>query len=150
MRNYPDMKTMYKDIIKAQEVAQWVRDNTNRREPDGSLSVETLEEIGRTFVAPARSALRNYCTEKDPLRHSLREAPRYRHDDCMEEYTTEYGYLPEWTNGATDEEIRECIDDMWIYNNSPYDCSGNLFTLFIDYKRTPAGVWYIHKYGRDY
>ena len=77
-------------------------------------------------------------------------------DDDYESYT-EYGFLsfssgkPLDGNKYTDEEIREFIDDsmvMRIY--SPYDCTGKLFTVWIEWHRNPSGlISYRHRVGLD-
>lgn len=47
-------------------------------------------------------------------------------------------------SGEPEEEIREFIRDMEVHNNSPYDCSGKLCTMWIDWKVTPAGLAVVH------
>lgn len=40
----------------------------------------------------------------------------------------------------SDEEKREFIDDNWVEINSPYDCTGKIFTYRISVCNTPKGV----------
>lgn len=77
-------------------------------------------------------------------------------DDDYEAYT-EYGFLSNYKGEPldgieyTDEDIREFIDDnmrMRIY--SPYDCTGKLFTMWVEWHRNPSGlISYRHRVGLD-
>ena len=61
---------------------------------------------------------------------------------------TEYGFL----NGTdyTDEELDEIREDMRLRVTSPYDCSGQRFTMWITFHRNPCGlISYTHKVGID-
>ena len=81
---------------------------------------------------------------------SLSDEPRV--GNCSEdgETFTEYGFLPEKCNTWSDEEIEERIDDMREYVNSPYDCSGQRFTMWITWHRNPGGrVSFVHRLGID-
>lgn len=73
----------------------------------------------------------------DPLAKSIREAARVifhpEGDGC-----SEYRIYPD--HGETDEEIREWVDEMWMRVFSPYDCTGQVFTVDIHWKRVPAGT----------
>lgn len=82
----------------------------------------------------------------DPLKNSIREVARVifhpEGDGC-----SEYRIYPD--HGETDEEIREWVDEMWMHVFSPYDCTGQVFTVDIHWKRVPAGIVLIHVKGLD-
>jgi len=144
-------RSLFDDLRNAKELAQFIRENTQApRLPDGSLPPETLKRIGQTTVGHARSVLRSYYDEHfDPLRQSMQSAPRYHCEDVLEAYVTEYGFLPAWTVDASDEEIDDYVDSLRMEIHSPYDCTGKRFTHYINWKRTPAGVAYVHESGLD-
>lgn len=81
----------------------------------------------------------------------LTESPRIRYEDAggYGEYWKEYGFF----NGAgmSDDDIREYIDEnirVRIY--SPYDCTGEAFTMWIWWHRNPSGlVSYINNMALD-
>lgn len=79
---------------------------------------------------------------------SLRDKERvYQKEDDYEAWT-EYGFFE--ADKMTDEEIQECINDMWITVNSPYDCTGKEFTMWITWHRNPCGlISVIHRKGLD-
>ena len=84
-------------------------------------------------------------------RPSLLDAPhRYCSDDDWESYI-EFGFLPDYTRTYSDEEVEEWIDDyMRMVINSPYDCTGKLFSAWIDWHRNPTGlISYRHCIGID-
>lgn len=80
---------------------------------------------------------------------SLMDAPRVHYSEDGES-VTEYGWVnPE---NCTDEEIQEYFNDKYRYINWPaqWDCSGQLFTVGIDWKRNPNGmVSYTHTMALD-
>ena len=51
----------------------------------------------------------------------------------------------------TDEDIEEYIMSEVGYGhiNSPYDCTGRLFTRWCSWSKTPAGIVMIHAWGLD-
>ena len=67
------------------------------------------------------------------------------------EYFCVYGFLPEFCGNFTDDEIKEYLDEyMRETFNSPYDCTGWRFTLWIDFHRNPCGrISYVHRMGID-
>lgn len=82
-----------------------------------------------------------------PLQEDSRH--RWREDG---ESGYEYGFLPFGDmSGWTDEEVQEFVDDeMWICINSPYDCTGQVFTHWINWHRNPNGmISFIHCKGLD-
>lgn len=85
----------------------------------------------------------------DPLSKPLTQEFRTIFDE--EGGYTEYGIVEEDGTETTDEEIEEyierCIKLPEI--NSPYDCTGQHFTRWVDYKRTPAGIAIVHSVGMD-
>lgn len=79
---------------------------------------------------------------------SLQEDTRLHCSDELGTDWIEYGFFEakDWT----DEEIQEFVDDMEIHINSPYDCTGMVFTQWITWHRNPCGlVSVIHKKGLD-
>lgn len=64
--------------------------------------------------------------------------------DCY----TEYGFLR--GTDYTDEELDEIRKDMWLWVSSQYDCSGQHFTMWLEFHRNPSGlISYIHRIGID-
>lgn len=49
----------------------------------------------------------------------------------------------------TDEELDELIRENWIHINSPYDCTGRVFTSHLSAIRIPCGTLFIHCKGVD-
>lgn len=83
----------------------------------------------------------------DPLAKSLREAPHGVADEWGS-YTT-FGFLDSEFETATDDEIREYLDDtmrveLRCTDGNP-DGAGNAFTSRLNFYRTPVGVAYIHE-----
>lgn len=79
---------------------------------------------------------------------SLQDDTHLHYSDRLGESWFEYGFFEakDWT----DEEIQEFVDDMEIHINSPYDCTGMVFTQWITWHRNPCGlVSVIHKKGLD-
>lgn len=80
---------------------------------------------------------------------SLMYEPRVRYSEDGES-VTEYGWVdPE---DYTDEEIQEYFDEQWKHVNWPaqWDCSGQLFTVCIDWHRNPNGmISYVHHMALD-
>lgn len=105
-----------------------------------NLSPKTMQALSNSVLKKIYNQGRKY-----PL-PPLRCVPRtlYRGDDC---YFFEYGFLRgEWT----DEEVKELMDKKRITINSPYDCTGYAFTVYIDWHRNPNGsVSFVHCKGRD-
>lgn len=85
-----------------------------------------------------------------PLPSLLDGAHRHCSNDDWESYL-EYGFLPKYTRDYSDEEVEEFIDDyMRMVINSPYDCTGKLFTAWIDWHRNPTGlISYRHRISID-
>lgn len=81
-------------------------------------------------------------------RVSLLEETRLHYDD--EEHFTEYGFLPERMNAWDDDMIQEEIDDLREDICSPYDCTGQRFTICITWHRNPCGrISVVHTFGID-
>ncbi len=116
------------------------------------------EENWRTFAKKMYRTERGRYSECDRARYSLTEQPRIRYDNYDDEwygeYWKEYGFFNGcWSDGTpkTDEEIREYIDEyLWERIYSPYDCTGQPFTRWINWHRNPCGlVSYIHYKALD-
>ena len=62
-----------------------------------------------------------------------------------------YGFAVLDDENMTDEEIRkELYDNMEVRICSPYDCTGQWFTRWIDFHRNPNGmISYVHNMGLD-
>ena len=76
-----------------------------------------------------------------------RNAWKVVYRDEMGETGYYYGIFDD--DGETDEEIEEYCDSLVMRINSPYDCTGKLFTQYITWKRTSMGIRIIHAWGRD-
>ena len=48
-----------------------------------------------------------------------------------------------------DEEKREFENDFWVSVNSPYDCTGQIFTVSIDFYKVHNGTWVYHHKALD-
>ena len=85
----------------------------------------------------------------DPLAKPMTQEFRTLFDE--EGGYTEYGIVEEDGTETTDEEIEEYIEKCIKLQeiNSPYDCTGQHFTRWVDYKRTPAGIAIVHSVGMD-
>lgn len=86
---------------------------------------------------------------------SLMESERC-HCDPNEKYIssfTEYGFLTELKHPETmtDEEIQEYVDENIVMQiRSPYDCTGQQFTMWFQWHRNPCGlISYQHQIGID-
>lgn len=80
---------------------------------------------------------------------SLLDEARCHYEDNGE-YFTEYGFLPERMNDWDDEMIQEEVDDLREYICSPYDCTGQRFTMWITWHRNPCGrISVVHRFGID-
>lgn len=100
--------------------------------------------------------------KRDRLTHGLidgRLHERYRYDfDGVTAYgfvnngDFVYQYNVESTDQLTDDEIDEWFDRcMAAHINSPYDCTGRLFTFYIDWHRNPCGaISYVHRMVYDW
>ena len=92
-----------------------------------------------------------------PAEHpSLMDCDRYHCGEDDFETCIEYGFLPEKLYGKNsseclDETIDEWINDyIWRTINSPYDCTGKLFTRWISWHRNPCGrISFVHHLGID-
>lgn len=73
------------------------------------------------------------------------------HYDEDGEGLTEYGFLPEKYSKFTDDEVNEFLNEfMKLEIRSPYDCTGQRFTQWIDWHRNPCGrISYQHRIGID-
>ena len=111
---------------------------------DNPNALAKREEHLKKKIADIRSLAKK---TNDKLAVSLREAPRGIADDWGD-YTT-FGFLDAEFETATDEEIREYLDDTMrvdlrcSYGNP--DGAGNPFTSRLEFYRTPVGVAYIHE-----
>lgn len=79
-------------------------------------------------------------------RSSLVNGFVHRRYDEDGEGLTEYRILKGF---YTPHEIQELVDEAWITINSPYGCTGRLFTVDIHAKQTPVGLVWIHRKGVD-
>lgn len=88
----------------------------------------------------------------DPLAVPLLFAWRTFSDDNGET-GTDFRLLRDYPDDPwTDNEIREYIEDSPVYCgriSSPYDCTGQRFTRWISFSRTPAGIALFHHWGTD-
>lgn len=114
---------------------------------------ELYYELMRVAKAKVRADTKRQYRAKakcfhDPLAKPLTEASRTRQDPNDWESMTEYGIDPGLSD-YTDDELREFFEEQEICILSPYDCTGKVFTRWISWSRTPAGVAFIHRKGLD-
>lgn len=78
----------------------------------------------------------------------LTEKPRTHCGENDWDSYTEYGFLH--GTGYTDEELEEIREDMRLRVTSPYDCSGQHFTMWLTFHRNPSGlISFTHRIGID-
>ena len=63
------------------------------------------------------------------------------------EYWYEYAIVP--ADGWTDADIAKAVKGLYVEINSPYDCTGKPFTVYIHWKRTKVGVVIVRCMGLD-
>ena len=115
---------------------------------------EHVKDIHKKYTEKIREELkridRNYI---DPLQKPLTEDWRTYVDDRGID-ASGYDYRikkvenpDEWT----DDDIEEYIMCEVGYPPicGPYDCTGKRFTMWTSFKRTPAGIVMIHRWGTD-
>ena len=61
----------------------------------------------------------------------------------------EYRIFPGDWSETLDEEIEEIVRSMEVRICSPYDCTGKLFTHYLEWKRVEAGLCVVHCLGLD-
>lgn len=84
----------------------------------------------------------------DRLGESLMESPRIHCGENDWDSYTEYGFLH--GTGYTDEELDEIREESRLRVTSPYDCSGQHFTMWLIFHRNPSGlISYTHRIGID-
>lgn len=84
----------------------------------------------------------------DRLSESLIDNPRIHCGENDWDSYTEYGFLS--GTGYTDEELDEIREDMRLRVTSPWDCSGQHFTMWLIFHRNPSGlISYTHRIGID-
>ena len=85
-----------------------------------------------------------------PELKSLLEKPRI--GDVDEKYGltfSEYGFIPD-SEDWTEEDIKQWKEDVRMRIWSPYDCSGEIFTYWINCHKNPNGLWsYVHHKAMD-
>lgn len=87
-------------------------------------------------------------TERAMKAKPLTERSRFITDHDDWDSYTEYGFLH--GTDYTDEELEEIREDMRLRVTSPYDCSGQRFTMWITFHRNPSGlISYTHRIGID-
>lgn len=107
----------------------------------------TDQKMERIFKKCMRQWYKGKHGAPKAVRPLTEEARRISESDEWESFT-EYGFLS--GTGYTDDEIREILDGMRLRVTSPYDCSGQLFTMWITFHRNPSGlISYTHKIGID-
>lgn len=141
MKRNDTARMLYKTMF---EVRDLILENSDIKNP-----VELQKTMAGVIRKYRESIHRIDSRRADPLAAPITEAFRTRYDD--DGGRVEYGILPEDGTETTDEEIREYLHDCVAlpHINSPYDCTGQPFTRWIDYKRTPAGIVVIHSIGLD-
>lgn len=93
-------------------------------------------------------AKRHIPNKRDRLSRPLWAESRVRYDD-MESWR-EYGIIPAHVVDGIEDVDQWAWDTMACYVTSPYDCSGQAFTRFIDTHRNPDGtVSYVHHMSLD-
>ena len=134
LHNYNDIRTLYTSLRRTAQI-------TGR-----PLTAEDYAEIHRSARVVYRRPV------YDPLQRSLTEAWRTTYTDDGET-GIDYRILPEDPGSPmTDDEIAEYMYDSDVYygrGRHDFDCSGERFTRFWTYARTPAGIVLIHHWGID-
>lgn len=80
---------------------------------------------------------------------SMMDMPHTSAERYDDESMIEYGFISKRTD-LTDDEIEEWVDDNTIRIYSPYDCTGQIFTRWIETHRNPNGLAsFVHHMGLD-
>lgn len=104
------------------------------------LTKQQKRSIGRVFAKAKQ-------WKKDPLANSIRREWRHSYSKDGEEV---YAYtIFDYLAHESDEYINKFVEDYRIRINSPYDCTGKMFTMFLHWSRQPAGVVVVHEMGYD-
>ena len=118
-----------------------------------NVPADKINEWRRKYIGEIRRELARIDREfPDPLEKPMTEGWRSLMDDECGEEGYDFRILPvknpdDWE----DEEIEEYILNKVGYPpiNSPYDCTGKRFTMWVNWKRQPAGIVMIHRWGLD-
>lgn len=93
---------------------------------------------------------------RDKLAHGMGDGTLWQRYAFEDEGWKSYGFVlgeqfADWydvetTNDLTDDEITEWFDgNMRVIDDSPYDCTGRVFTRYIHWHRNPDGaISYVH------
>lgn len=109
------------------------------------------QSLGNAVIDKKTKKLLKKLTKQKPSASivSLLDEPRRLFSEDGEG-VTEYGWCdPE---NCTDEEIQEYFDEQWKHVHWPaqWDCSGQLFTVGINWHRNPNGmISYVHHMALD-
>ena len=146
------MTTAYTDLYAELKEALDIVNFIKTESPIATADPARFNSYCKKQVAPVRAKIHAYIAtyHADPIADSIRTTPRYHiDDDDITCETTEFGFIPNGEN-MTDDELDAWCNDERMTCHSPYDCSGERFTWYIDWKRTPCGVRYIHKTALNY
>jgi hypothetical protein len=134
-----------------------IRDFASEMKECFSTEKKWRKFMKKWYVAEYRSEL-NYAEHTLSRRSCpLTADGRVWYSDIYDDTYIEYGFLSNYKgqpingNEYTDDEVRDFIEDGYIMRiNSPYDCTGKLFTMQFDWHRNPSGlISYRHMVGRD-
>ena len=113
---------------------------------DLRLAYELWRKFGCEPTPAYKRRMRKYASEihdrfHSPMTQTLRTA--CSNDDSL----VKYGIIPE--TDWTDDEILEFVDNVWVHNHSPYDCTGKLYTSSVHVSRISIGLAYVHRFVLD-
>ena len=113
---------------------------------DLQLTYELWRKFSIEPSASQKRRMRKYVSEvRDRFRLPMTQALRTTYPD---DYScVEYGIIPE--TDWTDDEILEFVNNVWVHNYNPYDCTGKLYTSSIHVSRISIGLAYVHHFALD-
>ena len=133
LHNYDDVRTLYKSFRKIEK-------------EHGPLPQETWEDVRRS----ARVVYRQ--PAHDPLRNPLIAGWR-THSDDNGETGVDYRLLRDYPDDPwTAEDIERYVYESEVYlgrGRHDFDCSGERFTRFWNYRYTLAGIVLFHYWATD-
>lgn len=128
--------------------------NTYRRECEEFLFIRQMEDwiksrgLNIHLLRDQKRRLRQQMAlnHPDPMQLSLNRCTKticpYPDGEMLYEYTL---LPPTWT----EEQLAEKRDNELIRHNCAYDCTGQLFSRWVYWKRVPCGIVWIHCKVRD-
>ena len=141
------LRDLYNKMRRTTALIEMARE-VNANDPK---TLDAIEKFYRDRIHEIRSEIRRVNDEKkDPLRDSLLTGTRRAVSSGTDMSDGPIFFWIEPWPDMPDEDCLELIEDETCRCHSPYDCSGEAFTRYFTYTRTPVGVVFIHAIDYDY